>query len=76
MHRTTIYLDELTRDRLRSLAEASGQTKSAVIREAIAIHSSTIQGSCRAPRSVGMGASANGALSEQAEELLEVFGQS
>lgn len=74
MHRTTIYLDELTRERLRSLAEASGQTKSAIICEAIAVYWST-QGTRRAPRSAGMGASANGALSERAEELLEGFCQ-
>jgi predicted transcriptional regulator len=74
MHRTTIYLDEHTRERLQSLAEASGQTQAAVIREAIAVYSST-RGSRRAPRSVAMGASASGELSERAEELLEGFGQ-
>ena len=74
MHRTTIYLDEHTRERLESLAEASGQTQAAVIREAIAVYTST-RGSRRAPRSVGMGASASGDLSERAEELLEGFGQ-
>jgi predicted transcriptional regulator len=74
MHRTTIYLDEHTRERLQSLAEASGQTQAAVIREAIAVYSST-RGSRRAPRCVGMGASTSGDLSERAEELLEGFGE-
>jgi predicted transcriptional regulator len=74
MHRTTIYLDEHTRERLQRLAEASGQTQAAVIREAIAVYSST-RSVRRAPRSVAMGGSATGELSERAEDLLEGFGQ-
>jgi predicted transcriptional regulator len=72
--RTTIYLDDHTRERLQRLAEASGRTQAAVIREAIAVYSST-RGGPRVPRSVGMGASAAGDLSERAEELLEGFGR-
>ena len=74
MHRTTIYLDQHTHERLQRLAEASGRTQAAVIREAIAVYSST-GGKRRAPRSVGMGASGSGDLSERAEELLEGFGE-
>ena len=74
MHRTTVYLDDHTHERLQRLAEATGRTQAAVIREAIAVYSSN-RGSRRAPRSVGMGASASGDLSERAEELLEGFGE-
>jgi predicted transcriptional regulator len=74
MHRTTIYLDEHTHERLQRLAEASGRTQAAVIREAIAVYSSARRGE-RLPRSVGMGASNQGDLSERAEELLEGFGE-
>jgi predicted transcriptional regulator len=74
MHRTTIYLDEHTHERLQRLAEASGRTQAAVIREAIAVYSSA-RGGPRVPRSVGLGASSSGDLSERAEELLDGFGE-
>jgi Ribbon-helix-helix protein, copG family len=74
MHRTTIYLDEHTHERLQRLAEASGRTQAAVIREAIAVYSSA-RGGPRLPKCVGMGASAEGDLSERVEELLEGFGE-
>jgi Ribbon-helix-helix protein, copG family len=73
MHRTTIYLDEHTRERLQRLAAASGQTQASVIREAIAVYLSTRSGR-RTPRSVAMGASTGGDLSERAEDPLEGFG--
>ena len=74
MKRTTVYLDDHTLERLQRLSEASGKTQAAVIREAIAIYS-TARGSRRPPRSVGMGASGSGDVSERAEDLLEGFGQ-
>jgi predicted transcriptional regulator len=73
MHRTTIYLDETLYERVQRLAEASGRTQAAVIREAIATYASGRRG--KVPRSVGMGASASGDLSERAEELLKGFGE-
>ena len=72
MHRTSIYLDEHTRERLQRLA-ASGQTQASVIREAIAVYLSTRSGRST-PRSVAMGASTGGDLSERAEDPLEGFG--
>ena len=78
MKRTTVYLDDHTLERLQRIAEASGKTQAAVIREAIAVYS-TSRGSRRPPRSVGMGGSGGGGgggdLSERAEELLDGFGK-
>jgi ribbon-helix-helix CopG family protein len=75
MRRTTVYLDDHTHERLQRLAEASGRTQAAVIREAIAVYSSS-RGSRRVPRSIGMGSSSGrGDLSERSEELLEGFGE-
>ncbi len=74
MKRTTIYLDAHTIERLQRMAEASGRTQAAVIRDAVAVYSTT-RGARRAPRSVGLGASGRGDLSERAEDLLEGFGQ-
>jgi hypothetical protein len=74
MRRTTVYLDDHTHERLQRLAEASGRTQAAVIREAIAVYSST-RGSRRVPRSIGLGTSGRADLSERAEELLEGFGE-
>ena len=74
MKRTTVYLDDHTVERLQRLSEASGKTQAAVIREAIAIYS-TSRGSRRPPRSVGMGASGDGDVSERAEDLLQGFGE-
>jgi predicted transcriptional regulator len=74
MKRTTVYLDDHTIERLQRLSEATGKTQAAVIREAVAVYSST-RGSRRSPRSVGMGASGRDDTSERAEELLEGFGQ-
>jgi predicted transcriptional regulator len=69
-----VYLDDHTHERLQRLAEASGRTQAAVIREAIAVYSSS-RGARRGPRSVGMGASGHTDLSEKSEELLEGFGE-
>jgi predicted transcriptional regulator len=74
MRRTTVYLDEHTRERLQRLAEASGQTQAAVIREAIEVYSTT-RGKRRRPRSIGMGASRAGNLSERVDDLLDGFGE-
>lgn len=74
MRRTTVYLDDHTHERLQRLAEASGRTQAAVIREAIAVYSST-RAAKRGPRSIGLGASGRSNLSEKAEELLDGFGE-
>lgn len=72
MHKTTIYLDEPTHQRIRQLAEATGRTQAAIIREALAAYARRPR---RQPRCVGLGASGRGDLSERAEELLGGFGE-
>jgi predicted transcriptional regulator len=71
MHRTTIYLDEALHERVRQLADASGRTQAAVIRDAVLAYTTGGQ----RPSSIGLGQSGRGDLSEQAEELLEGFGE-
>ena len=72
MHKTTIYLDEEAYARIRRIAEATGRTQAAVIREALAAY--TGGGGPRRPRSIGMGAG-TGDLSDRAEDLLEGMGE-
>jgi predicted transcriptional regulator len=72
--RTTVYLDDHTIERLQRLSEASGKTQAALIREAVAVYS-TSRSNRRLPRSLGLGASGAGDLAERAEELLEGFGK-
>ena len=72
MHKTTIYLEEGMYSQLRRLAKASGRTQAEIIREAIATY--TTQTSQPAARSIGLGASGRGDLSERAEDLLDGMG--
>jgi metal-responsive CopG/Arc/MetJ family transcriptional regulator len=73
MHKTTIYLDEELYARVRALADASGKTHATIIREALRAY---VSGEGRArPRSVGIGSSGTGDLSERAEEYLSGFGE-
>jgi predicted transcriptional regulator len=74
MKRTTVYLDDHTLERLERLAEATGRTQAAVIREAIAVYASS-RTTRRGPKSIGLGSSGMGDLSERAEELLDGFGE-
>jgi predicted transcriptional regulator len=71
MHKTTLYLDERARRRLRQLAEASGRTQAAVIRDAIERYVAGAE--TRRPRSVGLGAGAPD-LGARAEEHLAGMG--
>lgn len=71
MHKTTIYLDDEQYDRVRRLAEATGKTQAAIIREAL--ERMTAPGPVR-PRSIGLGRSGRTDLSERAEDLLDGMG--
>jgi len=73
MHKTTLYLDDATYERIRRRAEASGTTQASIIREALAAF---LGESMPRPSSIGMGDSGSGDLSERAEELLEGMGES
>jgi predicted transcriptional regulator len=72
MHRTTLYLDEDLRRRVRALAQATNRTQARVIREALLAYTSAGRA---APRSLGMGASGAGDVADRAEELLTGFGE-
>lgn len=71
MHKTTIYLEDELYRRVRRLAQASQKTQAAIIREAVAVFTSS---KVRRSHSVGMGRSGAGDLSERADELLSGFG--
>jgi predicted transcriptional regulator len=71
MHKTTLYLDEPSYERLRRLAEGTGRTQAAIIREALQAYAA---GRKRKPRSVGLGRSGMGNLSERAEKFLKGMG--
>ncbi len=73
MHKTTIYLHEALYERIRQLADATGRTHAAVVREALEEY---LGGGnrVRRPRSVGLGVGAPD-LSTRAEELLKGMGE-
>ena len=72
VHKTTIYLEDEVYEKIRQLAQASGRTQAAIIREALA--RLTTRGK-RRPRSIGMGASGRSDLSDRADELLDGLGE-
>jgi predicted transcriptional regulator len=74
MHKTTMYLEDELYARLQRAADASGRTQASVIREAVAVY--LAGGKTRRLRSIGLGSSGKGDLSERAEELLDGFGES
>jgi hypothetical protein len=72
MHKTTIYLHEALYERIRRLADATGRTHAAVVREALEEYLGGHR--VRRPRSVGLGVGAPD-LSTRAEELLRGMGE-
>ena len=68
MKKTTLYLDEQTDVALKQLARAQGRSQAEVIREALAVYST----SAERPRPLGVGAYRSGRsdVSARAEELL------
>jgi hypothetical protein len=71
MHKTTIYLEDDIYERIRQLAQDSGRTQAAVIREAL---SRLATRGKRRPRSLGLGASGRPDLSDCTDELLDGLG--
>lgn len=72
MHKTTLYLDDALYARLQREAEARGTTQALVVREALAAY---VVGRKRKSKSVGLGRSGKGDLSERADELLAGLGR-
>lgn len=71
--KTTIYLDEADYRRIKALARAQGRAAAELIREAVAEYAGR-HVAPRMPRSVGIGHSGRGDISERAEELLAGMG--
>jgi hypothetical protein len=72
--RTTVYLDRADYQRLKVIARVQGRAPAALIREAVAEYARR-HGGRRLPKSVGVGRSGRGDLSERAEELLAGMGR-
>jgi predicted transcriptional regulator len=72
MRKTTLYLDDDLYLRLQREAQARGTTQALVVREAISAY--LVRGK-RKPKSVGMGRSGRGDLSERADALLAGMGR-
>lgn len=73
--KTTVYLPAGDYRRLQALARAEGRPTAALIREAVAEYAGRRAGQKR-PLSVGAFHSGHGSVSEDAEKLLEGFGES
>ena len=73
--KTTVYLDAGDYRRLKALAAAEGRSAAELIRVAVSAYARARTGR-RSPRSLGVGASGDGSLSERSEELLEGMGGS
>lgn len=72
MHKTTLSLDDALYARLQREAEARGTTQALVVREALAAYLVRRQ---RKSKSVGLGRSGKGDLSERADELVAGLGR-
>lgn len=71
MHKTTLYLDDALYLRLQREAESRGTTQALLVREAVAAY---IARPKKKPRSIGLGKSKRGDVSERAEEFLSGLG--
>lgn len=67
--KTTVYLDSAAYRRLKALAREQNRSAAELVREAVAEYARR-HGAGGRPRSVGLGRSGRGDLSERAEELL------
>ncbi|HLN93421.1 MAG TPA: ribbon-helix-helix protein, CopG family [Thermoanaerobaculia bacterium] len=67
--KTTVYLDEADYRQLRAIAREQGRPPAALVREAVAEFAKANTRRKR-PRSVGVGHSGRGDVSERAEDLL------
>jgi hypothetical protein len=73
--KTTVSLDAKDYERLKEIARPDGRAPAEVVREAVAEYAQRRRPQ-RTPKSVGVGHSRRGDVSERAEELLVGFGQS
>ncbi len=71
--KTTVYLDREEYRELKAIARTGDKTPAALIREAISEYAAR-HGKPRSPRSVGLGRSGRGDLSERTDELLAGMG--
>ncbi len=72
MHKTTLYLDDDLHARVQREADARGVTQALVVREAISAY---VVRRKRQSKSIGLGRSGKGDVSERAEELLAGMGR-
>jgi len=72
--KTTVYLDAGDYRRLKSIARAEGRAPAELVREAVSEYARR-RGKRRLPRTIGIGRSARGDVSERVDELLEGFGE-
>jgi predicted transcriptional regulator len=73
--KTTVYLDAKDYERLKAIARADGRAPAEVVRAAVAEYTQRHR-QRRTPKSLGVGHSRRGDVSERAEELLVGFGRS
>jgi predicted transcriptional regulator len=72
--KTTVYLDTSDYRRLKALAREEGRSAADLVREAVSEYARRQPERSR-PRSLGVGHSGRGDLSERAEELLAGMGR-
>jgi len=72
--KTTVYLDAADYRRLKALAAAEGSSAAELVRRAVSEFARR-HASQALPSSLGAGASGDGCLSEQSEELLDGLGE-
>jgi len=72
--KTTVYLDPVDYRRLQALARQRRTTAASLVREAVAAYAAR-EAPARRPRSLGIGRSGRGDLSERADELLDGIGR-
>lgn len=72
--KTTVYLTEADYRRLKQLARRQGVPAAKLVREAVAEYV-TRHAKRQLPRSLGLGRSGRGDLSERVDELLEGMGE-
>jgi predicted transcriptional regulator len=74
IQKTTVYLDVADYRRLKAIARISGRTPAELVREAVAQYAAR-ETPRRRPRSLGLGRSRRGDISDRAEELLAGLGK-
>ena len=72
--KTTLYLPEADYARLKALARREGRATAELVREAVAEYAQR-RGARRLPRSLGVGRSGRGDVSEKADALLRGMGR-